>query len=534
MSKVQLNTADKKENGPTFDDALDALTLAIEELSEVKRKEILRQAHTLITQLQDQAVDKDAAVKAFLTHCKSQLAPKHASIAKAVMIFAVAAVVTVLAGVIGFGIGFVAGAWTGPGAFFAAIAAGAAAALSVVAIGSSLGLLGGVAAHRYLKDPSDSAVLDVETFARTATALSCLMISKKWNEILQYGRWAPSPHNMQSWLFQVEDEDTITLMYDPKRLLPGTNPTGSFMHVSFGILHEMLSIAAAPLGLEVDASYLDVTLDPKKEGPQPLATLKLVKRQAPELLDRELIHERQTSRLPYDGRRIPEEVHKQLAEIAEQFGNKYEYSDDKSEVDWVVRLNAETMFYDMSNKEARDEVSSWMRFSKKDAVKRADGLAAYTMGVSGPLMWLFANANWAFRLPGIYQLVRRQYEKGMTGTSTVSWISGPFETPADCERAGRMMARMWLTMTKNGVYLHPFGSVITNPEAHAQMDEHFQNPDREHDLWMLMRMGYSETPPKAQRMPLAQMIVPGGRSFQPAPSQPVSDTPDVDSQSLTV
>lgn len=527
MPKQQIKSTQSQINRAEFDDALAELTAAIQVLSEARRREILLQADKLVAELADPAADKDAAVKYFLANCKIQLTSKHTPIYKAIMIFAIAAVVTVLAGVIGFGIGFVAGAWTGPGAFFAAIAAGAAAALSVVAIGSSLGLLSGIGAKRFFKDPSEQVTSDVEKFSQTAMSLACLMISKKWHEILQYGRWAPSPHNMQSWLFQVEDEDTVTLMYDPKRLLPGTNPSGSFMHVSFGILNETLSIAAAPLGLEVEATYLDVKLDPTKEGPQPLATLKLVKRSSPELLDRELIHKRQTSRLPYDGRRIPEAVHQQLAKIAEQYGHKYEYSDDKTEVDWVVRLNADTMFYDMSNREARDEVASWMRFSRKDAVKRADGLAAYTMGVPGPLMWLFANANWAFRLPGVYQLVRSRYEKGMAGTSTVSWLSGPFETSADCERAGRMMARMWLIMTQHGVYLHPFGSVITNPQAHAQMDEHFQNEDREHDLWMLMRMGYSEAPPKAQRMPLAQMIIPGGGLFQPAPNQSSSETPNI-------
>jgi hypothetical protein len=176
-------------------------------------------------------------------------------------------------------------------------------------------------------------------------------------------------------------------------------------------------------------------------------------------------------------------------------------------VDWVVKLNADTMFFDMSEPVARDEVASWMRFSMKEARRRADGLAAYAMHFNGLLMKLFVKANWAFRLPGIYQFVRRTYVRGMRGTATVAWVSGPFEKQADWDNAGRMMARLWLTMTKHGVYLHPFGSVITNPKAHALMADHFKSTTRQHDLWMLVRLGYSETPPKAQRLPLEHMVL---------------------------
>ncbi len=505
-----------------FDDALQQLRNSIKHLSQLNQERISRHADLLIAELQNAETDKEEAVRQFLSNSKPLVTPE-SSVKKALVIFAVAAVATVLAGFIGFGIGFAAAVWAGPTVFISAVAAASAAALSVIGIAVSVGLLGGYAASRFFNAP-ETAAEDLDKFAHTAVSAACLMLHKNWHEILQYGRWAPSPHNMQSWLFQIESDDTVTLMYDPKRLLPGTNPTGSFMYVGFGVLHEMLSIAAAPLVLEVEASYLDVTLDSTLEGPQPLATLKLVPRKQKETLERDLIIERQTSRLPYDGRTIPPEVHQELAQIAEQFGHKYEYSDEQAQVDWVVRLNAETMFFDMSQAEARNEVASWMRFSQQSAEQRKDGLAAEAMGAPGPLMWLFANANWLFRLPGLYHLVRYSYEQGMQGTSTVGWLSGPFETPEENERAGRMMARLWLTMTKHQVYLHPFGSVITNPQAHAMMDEHFQNEDRQDDLWMLMRLGYSDKPYQAKRMPLQNMIVSPGGFFKPA--EPGDSAPD--------
>lgn len=333
------------------------------------------------------------------------------------------------------------------------------------------------------------------------------MKSKIWEEILAFARWAPSPHNIQSWRFRIESDSRLTVLFVPGRLLPDTDPTGRFCTVGFGILLEMMTIAAAPLGLEVQAEYLGVPLDAAKVGPQPFVTCTLVPRTQAEPLDRRLILDRRTSRLPYDDKPVAPEVLEELRVIAKSYGHELEFSQQPEEVAWVVRLNADTMFYDMSEPLARNEVGGWIRFSMAEAKRRADGLAAYAMHFPGLLMRLFVKQNWLFHLPGVYQLTRAIYIRSMRGTRSVAWISGPFVTQSECDTTGRMLARLWLTMTKHGVYLHPFGSVITNGKAHAQMAEHFHNPNRKDDLWLLLRLGHSDLPPQAQRLTLDQLMV---------------------------
>lgn len=329
-----------------------------------------------------------------------------------------------------------------------------------------------------------------------------------WKTILEYGRWAPSPHNIQSWRFRLDDDGDVTLMYDPTRLLPDTDPTGRFCTAGFGILLEMLSVAAAPHGLDVKTKYLSKVLDPRAVGLQEYAKLTLVPRDTsrPEILDRQLILDRRTSRMPYDDKPVDVRVLGELSQIAEAFGHKLEFSSEPEQVRWVVRLNADTMFFDMSEPLARNEVGGWIRFSQKEAREKADGLAAYAMLFPGLLMWFFVKHNWMFRIPGIYHLTRFIYEYKMRGTRTVAWISGPYENHAEWDRAGRMLARLWLTMTKHGVYLHPFGSVITNTKAHKLMADHFANSSRQHDLWLLLRLGHSDVPPQAKRLTLDQLL----------------------------
>jgi len=330
-----------------------------------------------------------------------------------------------------------------------------------------------------------------------------------WKDIIEYARWAPSPHNIQAWKFRLVSDDEAILLYDPTRLLPGTDPTGRFTAAGFGILLETMAIAAAPHGLDVQSHYLGVPLDPSKSENTPFATLKLVPRDPakPETFDRQLILDRRTSRLPYDDRPVSPAVLERLAKIAAQFDHVLEFSTDKTEVDWVVGLNADTMFYDMTDPVARNEVGGWIRFSKAEARRKADGLAAYAMLFPGLLMRLFVRANFLFRLPGIAQLSRRLYTNSMKGTRTVAWISGCFDTPEGWDRAGRMLARLWLAMTAEGVYLHPFGSVITNVKAHARMDERFFKADRKEPLWLLVRLGHSDVPPQAHRLTVDQLLV---------------------------
>ncbi|CAN5195452.1 hypothetical protein BH11CYA1_BH11CYA1_23670 [soil metagenome] len=332
------------------------------------------------------------------------------------------------------------------------------------------------------------------------------MNSKNWKEILEFARWAPSPHNIQSWRFRIDSETQLTLMFDPSRLLPDTDPTGRFCTLGFGLLIEYMSIAAAPLGLAVEAEYL-TALDASKNGLQAYATLTLVPRTKAETLDRQLILTRRTSRLPYHDRPLDPALMAELSAIAQSFGHQMEFSQEPTEVAWVVRLNADTMFYDMSDPLARNEVGGWIRFSMAEAKRRADGLAAYAMHFPGLLMRLFVKQNWIFRLPGIYHITRALYIRSMKGTRTVSWISGPFVNQQECDNTGRMLGRLWLTMTKAGVYLHPFGSVITNAKAHKVMADHFQNADRKDDLWLLLRLGHSDLPPSAQRLTLDQLLV---------------------------
>ncbi len=331
---------------------------------------------------------------------------------------------------------------------------------------------------------------------------------KIWTDIIDYARLAPTPHNTQHFRFKLVDAQQAVFCYEPSRLLPVEDPRNQFMTAGLGIALEMASIAAACHGLDIHIEYLNTKLDHTLAGPQPYAKLTLTPRTKPETLDRELIKQRRTSRLPYEkDLPVSSAVLKELSDVAAGFGHQLEFSTERQEVDWILGLNADTMFYDLRDNKTRAEIGNWARYSMKHALRHRDGLAAHAMLFPGLMMWLFFNQNWIFQLPGLSHIARALYLRSMRGTNTVAWISGGFQTAEECLNAGRMLARVWLTMTRHGVYLHPFGSVITNPRSHQEMENHFSNSQRQHPLWLLVRLGHSELPPQAMRLSLDDLII---------------------------
>src|ERR671934_684087 len=319
-----------------------------------------------------------------------------------------------------------------------------------------------------------------------------------WKDLLELARWAPSPHNVQPWLLRPLDAREAEVLYLPDRLLPETDTGGVFMTSGLGIFVEHLAIAARGRGLDLAVDYDGRELDPHAEGPQPFARLRLVEGNVDEPLEPDLLVERRTSRLPYDGKPVPEDVLREIGQIARVYGHRFSFSSDPATVAWVLELNRDTMFYDMEDDVARREVGRWIRYSGRAARRRRDGFSPEALGFPGPLLWLFVHARWLFELPGIRGAIRRLYLRTMRGVRTVGWLCGPFSTPSEAFAAGRMLARIWLTLTKRGIYLHPFGSVITNRRANARPRERIAVDNG--TPWLLVRLGGSAEPPPSLRL----------------------------------
>src|SRR5687768_12339080 len=66
---------------------------------------------------------------------------------------------------------------------------------------------------------------------------------------LAYAITAPNPHNLQPWLADLREPDTITVYTDRGRVLPETDPFGRQILIGHGAFIELLVMALAEQGL---------------------------------------------------------------------------------------------------------------------------------------------------------------------------------------------------------------------------------------------------------------------------------------------
>jgi nitroreductase len=327
-----------------------------------------------------------------------------------------------------------------------------------------------------------------------------------WLELVEDARLAPSPHNTQPWRVAPRSANEAELYAPVERLLPVEDPDGRFLTAGTGIFLEALAIAAAARGLRLE--YEPFFPDLGVEGAEPalVARLTLYSSAANGHFPVELLERRRTSRLPYDGRPAPEGALRELTAIAESFGHRAAFTSDPELVRFVLDLNALTVFDDLTEDDRRREIGDWTRRSDDEATRLGDGFSPSCLGFPPALIRLFFEHHRLCEPRLMRALLKRIYLRSMRGTRTVGWIAGPWRTPQEWLDAGRMLMRFWLALTAHGLYLQPFGSVITNPRSHARLAEQLSVDEDEGEVWLLLRLGFSAEPPRSARRPAAEVI----------------------------
>jgi hypothetical protein len=327
-----------------------------------------------------------------------------------------------------------------------------------------------------------------------------------WTRLVERAAWAPSPHNTQPWLVHALSADEAELYVPAERTLPHTDRDGAFITSALGIFVEALDVAAAAEDLAISVEPLFPNLGAGADPRSLFAKLHVGARAEPSRFSVDLLERRRTARGHFDRRPAAEGALASLAAIAADAGHEARFTSERELVDWVVGLNADTLFYDLDDDLTRAEIGRWVRGSNGEARVRRDGFSPVCLGFPGPLVSLFFFHHRLFASRAVRRLVRRFFLWTTRGTSTVGWIQGPWASSRDHYEAGRMFMRFWLELTQRGLYLQPFGSVITNPMAHALMAERLQVDESHGDVWLLLRIGYCPPPPRSLRRPVAELI----------------------------
>jgi hypothetical protein len=194
-------------------------------------------------------------------------------------------------------------------------------------------------------------------------------------KFVEYGIKAPSGHNTQPWKFVIKD-NKIEIHPDFDRKLPIVDGDNHALYMSLGCAVENIILAAKNDDYEAE---LKIIKDLKDIDFISITMIHNNVIQKDKLFD--YIEKRQVTRNEYDKMPIPLEDLKQMIDSTKFEGIQVKYFTSKKDIDRLKSFIIQGSNLQFQNKDFVNELVSWIRFSKKEVVKKKDGIWHASMGM---------------------------------------------------------------------------------------------------------------------------------------------------------
>jgi hypothetical protein len=266
---------------------------------------------------------------------------------------------------------------------------------------------------------------------------------------------AANPHNSQPWLFQVTHSQ-INLFADRRRNLGAIDPFLREMHIGLGCALENLLLAAEALGYTTQVSLLPDASDATWVARVDLAPGPTV---IPDLYP--LIPNRHTNRYPYDtGRSVSSAKLDALSALNDDPDVRVFWFASAPLRKQVGDLLVEATHALVADTTQIGESDRWYRATWQDLQQHRDGI---TIDAAGLPDWERALGK---MLPP--QSQAQQDSTFLQNTADQAQTAGAFgllalrdgQDRAQQLRAGRLLERMYLWVTKEGLAMQPLNAVV--------------------------------------------------------------------------
>jgi hypothetical protein len=266
---------------------------------------------------------------------------------------------------------------------------------------------------------------------------------------------AANPHNSQPWLFQVTHSQ-INLFADRRRNIGAIDPFLREMHIGLGCALENLLLAAEALGYTTQVSLLPDASDATWVARVDLAPGPTV---IPDLYP--LIPNRHTNRYPYDtGRSVSSAKLDALSALNDDPDVRVFWFASAPLRKQVGDLLVEATHALVADTTQIGESDRWYRATWQDLQQHRDGI---TIDAAGLPDWERALGK---MLPP--QSQAQQDSTFLQNTADQAQTAGAFgllavrdgQDRAQQLRAGRLLERMYLWVTKEGLAMQPLNAVV--------------------------------------------------------------------------
>ena len=306
---------------------------------------------------------------------------------------------------------------------------------------------------------------------------------------------APSTHNAQPWRFRIRGSG-IELLSDRSRALPVVDPEGRELATSCGAALFHLRLALRSRGLIFDVRRLPEVMNRDviahvsvAPGPPPTAD---------ELTLFEAIGRRHTSRAPYLGITVPDEVIAQLRRDVEAEGAWLAVLSEESQRVRLVAMVMEADHVQWSDRSFREELALWMRPNDSPA---RDGIFGYTLGLDNIESHLAAMAVRLLDRGSREAVLHRD----LVASSPLLVVLGTEEdSPLQWIRVGEALDRALLRAESEDVRAAFLNQPIEAAELRPQVGELTGRPGTPQ---VILRLGYGPPGPGTPRRAVSEVLV---------------------------
>lgn len=344
---------------------------------------------------------------------------------------------------------------------------------------------------------------------------------------LAYAITAPNPHNLQPWLVDLRELNTITVLTDPERVLPETDPFGRQILIGHGAFIELLVIALAEQGFAAQ-----VALWPQGELPpdisdwgnqanlaRPIARISLVQGGSKDPLFAHILN-RHTPKTDYDTARAVSRASVEKLVASVKPGGLAVAAAGTVEMGKLAALRMlceQSAIVEISTPRTMMESIKLLRVGSEEILANRDGIpitSAFVVAMAKAGVFDRSTAP----LPGSsgYKNALARF-KGHSRTSMgFVWLSTPGNSRSQQIAAGRAYVRLQLTGTEIGLGVHPMSQPL---QEFAEMEPFIEQAHRllidkpaprvqsDETVQMFCRLGYTPAPVPATPRRRLEMFI---------------------------
>ncbi len=312
--------------------------------------------------------------------------------------------------------------------------------------------------------------------------------------LLQFAILAPSSHNTQPWLWEIEG-DEVTLRADRSRLMPALDPLGRELILSCGAALGHFRLAARYFGCAAITQMW-----PDENQPNLLCRVRIVPGRPPTDDDQELfsfVAKRHTHRGEFETRELPASLLRTLQSDAESEEATLHFARDEEQRQSLARLIERGDVEQNRDGAVRRDVADWM--SPPGA--RRDGIPTSALGIPD---WRAQTAPLAQRYFDLGEATAQKDKSLAMGAPVLTVLSTSGDDERAWLRAGQALGRVLLRARSENVWASFFSQPVQVDGAWSELRSLLGLHDYPQ---LVFRLGYASPVAATPRRPVEEVIV---------------------------